>query len=194
LGHFLDSLAAQAPARGKRLRVNTCTLYAAACSVRFAVDHYLKAVNAGVLSLDKLWLHVLSDRNEKDDGLPSPEIPAYGKSLLYLVSRALDDARKMPLLGFERALDPKYASDADQWNGTELEALQTWQSVWATQRPTTGTTLLKVHGKPRVRCTREGGEVQATHGSFDNSIDALGETLERIKGSGLIGDMEWLDF
>ena len=198
LGHLLDSLAAQVnaqgKAQGKRLRINTCTLYAAACSVRFAVDHYLKAANAGVLSLDKLWLHVLSDRNEKDDGLPSPEIPAYGKSLLYLVSRALDDARKMPLLGFERALDPKYASDADQWNGTELEALQTWQSVWATQRPTPGTTLLKVHGKPRVRCTREGGEMPATHGSFDNSIEALGETLERIKGSGLIGDMEWLDF
>ena len=196
LGHMLDSLAARSPVSGsdQRLHVNTCSLYAAACSVRFAVDHYVKAANSDVLSLDKLWLYVLSDRNEKDDGLPSPEIPAYGKSLLYLVSRALDDARKMPLLGFERALDPKYASDADQWKGTELEALRAWQAAWAPQRSSAGETLLKVLSKPRVRSTREGDEVPATHGSFDNNIDVLSETLERIKGSGLMGEMEWLDY
>ena len=195
LGHFLDRvIAAKAPAQGPTLRVQTCTLFAAACSVRFAVEHYLKAAASGVLSLERLWLYVLSDECEKNDGLPSPEIPAYGKSLLYLVSRALDDVRKMPLLGMERALDPKYAHDADQWNRDELASVQMWQAQWSSMLPALGEHLANVVTKPRVQNTREGGQAQATHGSFDNNIDALSETLLRLKGSALVGEVEWLDY
>ena len=66
--------------------------------------------------------------------MPSPQLPAYGKSLLYLVSRALDDRRKMPLLGMERALLPKYANDADQWAGEELSTVRQWQSRWGSAK------------------------------------------------------------
>jgi len=193
LGHLLDRLA-DPGRRAASLEVQSCTLYAAACSVRFAVDHYLGAADRGVLPLDRLWLAVLSDANEKDDALPRPDFPVYGKSLLYLVSRALDDARKQPLLGMERALDAAYANDAEQWSADELASLKTWQRRGPGLVPPPRANAVRVVRSPQVRNTRAGGQVAATHGSFDNHIELLTETIERIRGAPLIGELEWLDF
>lgn len=191
LGHLLErmtrqDLLAAAP------RVTTCTLFAAACSVRFAVERYLAAADANLLDLGRLWLYGLSDENEKRDGLPTPSLALYGKSLLYLVSRALDDERKMPLLGMERALLPRYATDPDQWDERELPSVQVWQARWQMQR---GAELLgRIETAHSVPDTRAGGQEQATHGSFDNHLRAMTETLERIRGGALVAPMEWLDY
>ncbi|MDM0057978.1 C1 family peptidase [Variovorax fucosicus] len=192
LGHLLDrmvALNAQAGAAAA-LQAASCTLFAPACSSQFAVGHYLPAALAGALDLRQLRLHVLSDANEKKDGLPTPRVPAYGKSLLYLVSRALDDLRKQPLLGMERALNPAYANDDEQWDVGALPFVQQWLATW----PGAAQGLLDVLQPPRVRNTREGNQVQATHGSFDNNIDVLTALLERLAGGALIGPMEWLDY
>jgi hypothetical protein len=45
-----------------------------------------------------------------------------------------------------------------------------------------------------VTVTREGGQCKSTHGSFDNNIAALTETIERIKGSSVVAPLEWLDY
>ncbi|HWI82633.1 C1 family peptidase [Ramlibacter sp.] len=190
LGHFL-SLAAGASTGGTpALTVTTSTLFAAACSCAFANRHYGAAQAKGVLDLSKLWLYVLDDQNEKADGLPTPAVPAYGKSLLYLVSRALDDARKMPLLGMQRAQLASYAGDADQWSEAQLSEVQQWQSAW----PGAAQSLLRVVDTPQVQVTREGGQIKASHGSFDNNIAVLTETIERIKGAPLAAPLEWLDY
>ena len=47
---------------------------------------------------------------------------------------------------------------------------------------------------PKVRNTRAQDQIDATHGSFDNNIEVLTETLVRIKGAPLVGEMEWLDY
>ena len=44
LGHLLDML------RTVGLSGQTCSLYAPACTVRFALDHYRPAIEAGVLA------------------------------------------------------------------------------------------------------------------------------------------------
>ena len=204
LGHFLRLLAGVAApaaspappgsgthARAPQLGVETATLFAAACSVRFAKLHYLGAAQAGVLDLAKTWLYVLSDANEKADGLPSPQQPAYGKSLLYLVSRALDDVRKQPLLGMERAHDAHYLADDDQWHESELAALAHWQARWP---PAAGLGLLRSVNTPEVRTSRADDRSAATHGSFDHNIEAIGETISRMSGRALVAPLEWLDY
>jgi hypothetical protein len=163
LGHLLERMGASGP------KVRTCTLFAPACSMSFAARYYLPAAEAGLLDLERLWIHYLSDANEKRDGVPSPGVPAYGKSLLYLVSRALDDVRKMPLLGLERALDPRFARDAEQWAESELAFIRQWQSRW--DRSELGIRV----DKP-----------DATHGSFDEDGDTLRAALERIRGARLV--------
>lgn len=188
LGHFLALATAAQGGVPPVLRVKTCTLYAAACSSEFADQHYLPAAQRGVLALSDLSLYVLSDENEKADGLPTPAVPAYGKSLLYLVSRALDDVRKMPLLGMQRAQLAAFEEDGDQWAQAELGTIQQWLQQW----PAAG--QLRVVATPSVRVTRDGGQIQATHGSFDNNIDVITETLERIRQAPLVAPLEWLDY
>lgn len=184
LGHLLGRLAGPDP-----MTVASCELYAAACSSAFAVQHYGAAHQAGVLPLDRLRLHVLSDANERADGLPDAQRDIYGKSLLYLVSRALDDVRKQPLLGMERALmapEPLWLDD--QWVGPPNPDVAAWLELWPAGR------LLHRVDTPKVRTTRTGDQIAASHGSFDNNIDVLTGTLERIRGQALVSPMEWLDY
>lgn len=190
LGHLLDLLGAMDTDQ-PALPVTTCTLYAAACSTGFAVQHYLGAATAGVLPLDRLHLYHLSDGNEKGDALPSTSTPIYGKSLLYLVSRALDDIRKQPLLGMERALLPAFAKDEEQWEKKMLPGVQQWQKAWGPLAAKNG--LLHTVTTPKVRTTRVQDQIDATHGSFSSNIDVWSETLVRVKGAPLVGEMEWLD-
>lgn len=185
LGHLLSLSARQAAP----LQLATATLLAPACSAAFANQHYVAADQAQVLKLANLWLHVLSDENEQADGLPTPALPAYGKSLLYLVSRALDDVRKQPLLGMERMQLAQYADDADQWDAGQLTEVARWQAAW----PGAGAGLLQVVKEPDVRTTRTGRSEPATHASFDNNIDVMTATLERIRADALVAPLEWLD-
>lgn len=191
LGHLLER-AMKPDLKAASPKIHTCTLFAAACSMRFAVERYVAAADKKLLDLERLWLYYLSDNNEKRDGLPSPRLAAYGKSLLYLVSRALDDERKMPLLGMERAVQPGYENDSDQWEASELPFIQTWQSRWKPQ--VANETLARSVTTPSIQNTKAGGQIQATHGSFDNNIPVLRETIERIKGAPLVSEIEWLDF
>jgi hypothetical protein len=48
--------------------------------------------------------------------------------------------------------------------------------------------------EPTVRTTARGDRIQATHGSFDNNLDVIGETLRRIRGAPLVAPLEWLDY
>ena len=196
LGHLLQRFL-DPKVRKAAPPAQTISLYAAACSVRFAVERYIAAAQAKLLSPDRLWLYCLSDERERGDGLPSPSMPAYGKSLLYLVSRALDDAKKMPLLGFERAAFPGYARAKDkkaqeQWDKDELSFLLEWQKFWKAEA--NGEKLGRITTEPNVPNTRTGGTIPATHGSFDNNITVLTETIERIAGAPLVAPMEWLDY
>ncbi|MBK6337886.1 MAG: C1 family peptidase [Betaproteobacteria bacterium] len=182
LGHLVDRLGRAAGG----VRVDSCALFAAACSARFAVAHFVGAP-AAVLAPERMFLHHLSEQNEKDDFLVgSAAANLYGKSLLYLVSRALDDERKMPLLGMERALDPAFNS-GDYWAERELPLLVRLQAglAGATRTPVTA---------PRVRTTRTGESIAAAHGAFDNSVDLLTATITRVTGAPPVTEVEWLDY
>ena len=78
--------------------VASVSLFAPACTLEFAVDHYLPAIEQGILARDRLHIDNLSDARELDDN-----VGPYGKSLLYLVSRALEIVHKKPLLGMQVA-------------------------------------------------------------------------------------------
>jgi hypothetical protein len=192
LGHLLPLLAAPRNGAGM-VKVTSCSLYAAACSMRFAVDKYLKQ-GKRVLRSEDIHLHYLSERNEKDDflaGIKAAGLHLYGKSLLYLVSRALDDVRKIPLLGLERAVETAWHGGdqkrlRDQWEPTHLEFIEHWLAGFKG----------KLHrvDKPSVTINKKGKTIPAQHGSFDNNIETLKQTIELIGGKPLPKPIEWLDY
>lgn len=207
LGHLLERMSARGEAP---TGVSSCSLLAPACSVEFANERYLAAAATTLLPLERLWLYVLSDDNEKRDGLPTPERDLYSKSLLYLVSRALDDHRKMPILGLHRALLADYAQGKlarEQWHEKQISAVQTWQQAWNAAGGAARTVVVLPtrvpNTKPPTASTADGhqgqgslspGTTQATHGSFDNNITVLTQAIERIAGRSLVSPMEWLDY
>ncbi len=93
-GEFLASLNAMGTAGGP---VATCSLMAPACTVDFFRKTYEPRIGkAGRGGLGKLVQYNLIKQRELDD-----TVGPYQKSLLYFVSNAFEEKKKMPLLGME---------------------------------------------------------------------------------------------
>ena len=169
LGAFLGQMASE------RLTARTVSLYAPACTVGFANSTYLPAAELKVIDPRRVAVEVLSDSNELDDS-----VGPYGKSLLYLVSRALEPIHKTPILGMEATWEPKLDKEgvfAAPAPGRPNPDVALWRKAWA-----------KRSGEARVLESKRVVEelpaftVRAVHGCFDNWIDGIEGTLARILG------------
>jgi pimeloyl-ACP methyl ester carboxylesterase len=167
LGHLLTRLAGRVP-------VNTCSLYAPACSIPFALRHFIPPVEQRVLSKSNLFCDILTDERERADS-----VGPYGKSLLYLVSRALENVHKTPLLGMETAW-PRGPKFEDQWHRSYAADLARWHKFAA------GDIRPKRHGADRANVSDGVEMIPLAHGSFDNDIAVVDQTLRRIHGGRLI--------
>jgi hypothetical protein len=164
LGYLLDFFIQQ------RLPAHTCTLFAPACTVRFALNHYKPAIEAPkILNKSEVVFEILNDAREQADS-----VGPYGKSLLYLVSRALEDYHKTPLLGMAKAWD--FSSKTD-WHSALEKTVHEWQKFWGNGKPPIEHS--EIHVSDGV------GEIPLAHGSFDNDIVVMTRTLERILGKNL---------
>lgn len=154
------------------LKIKSCRLYAAACTTGFAGAYYVPALRDG--TIERLTCDVMSDDREQDDS-----VGPYGKSLLYLVSRALEDKHKTPILGMERVwVDPRKVTDAELQEYWHTDTLQSVKSVIQSLR--VQGVRLQVHSKERISTGRR--EIPIAHGTFDNDVDVLSETLREIRG------------
>lgn len=180
----------------REINVETCTLFAPACDVSFAYDHFGEAINEKRLNRTKLKIRVLSNILELDD-----TVGPYGKSLLYLVSRALERWHKTPLLGLATVFDRNFATE-EFWHKETLGTLERWQKFfWEDTTPPTGfavkgtemqtDTLTVVSSK--WMSTNAEAKIKSAHGSFDNSIEYIGELVETIHGGKLLNPISALD-
>jgi hypothetical protein len=99
LGHMLQAL----DALENDKIVKSCNLMAPACTVDFYKEYYAPRLgrrrrNAPVVRIPSLNIYNLNEELELDDNV----VLAYRKSLLYLVSRALEKERDKPILGMQK--------------------------------------------------------------------------------------------
>lgn len=170
LGHLLTALSA----RRLSAMVKSAHLYAPACTVQFANRHYAPNVEL----MKRLYIDLLSDRVERNDNVAA----VYRKSLLYLVSNALEVDLRTPLLGLENAFKEDYAG----WDGTSStgDTLRSWHRAVAEAGLEPGGRLT-VLDADKVMVARPDRCVGAGHASFDNDLDVIGRTLSRIVGAPL---------
>ena len=172
LGRLLGNLAQ----KGLSSHVKSVHLYAPACTVAFANLHY--ATQAEIMN--KLHLDILADQREQDDNVAY----VYQKSLLYFVSNALEADVRMPILGLENVFNPKYAG----WDGSpsSAEALANWRNAADLCKLQS---RLTVHHEEKIVTRRANGLPEkiesASHGGFDNNVEIINRTLERITGAAL---------
>jgi hypothetical protein len=178
LGHLLSGMASRAQARSTTVDelIDSVHLYAPACTVQFANEHYAPHKPL----LQRTHIHLLSDQIELDDNT----VGIYRKSLLYLVSNALESDLRTPILGLEKVF--KADGDHGQWDGTSStgDTLRAWRRTVAesglSQRLTVLNTAKVLTAVSKGAKPAE--SVRAAHGSFDNDIDVVTRTLISITG------------
>lgn len=174
LGRLLGNLGQ----KGLTGNVKSVHLYAPACTVAFANRYY--APQAEIMS--KLHLDILADQREQDDNVAH----IYQKSLLYFVSNALEADLRMPILGLENVYNPGYSG----WDGSSnaAETLINWRTAVEISKLKD---RLTIHNEEKFVTRRgNGADIQektenASHGGFDNSVEIISSSLERITGATL---------
>jgi len=177
LGNWLDVLA-----RRKSMKVKTISLYAPACTVRFANEHLNNAVAKALFSKTALSVDVLSSEREKAD-----TIGPYNKSLLYLVSRAFEDMHKEPIFGLHASWVDKDGqneySDQNVKPSDEqiarMESIDAMRDFWKKHLPLN---VLTKQNNP-VSTSRKNDSIPLSHTSFENDIEIMEATLKRITGA-----------
>ncbi|MFC4310182.1 C1 family peptidase [Steroidobacter flavus] len=152
--------------------VESCTLWAPACTVELFKQHYLPAIKKK--RIKRFALFALSDKSEQDDNCAN----IYHKSLLYLVSHAFEDKPRIPLfrdgvpiLGMEKFL----RKDA------ELMALFKGDNA---------SLVISPNNKPLNSID---ASTSLHHGDFDDDSATVRATLRRILGDG-VGKTESISF
>lgn len=171
-GHLIQALI------GLGVQPTSLTLYAPACSLAFALKHFVQPVEAGILAKNKFWLHILSDQNEQDDS-----VGPYGKSLLYLVARGFEDVRKTPSAGLAHTIDPTATDDDDdQWKDRFWGDVQTWRAFVASlPKQKDGVAACEIVTAKSMH-TGQQRYIPAAHGAFDNGVDVVSRTINRVLG------------
>jgi hypothetical protein len=169
LGHLSKRLVA------RKVDIASLGLYAPACTMAFATDFLGKALTAGRLDRRRVHFELLSDQRERDD-----TVGPYGKSLLYLVSRALEEMHKTPLLGLAAAWNADDAGDVV--NRRRRGDVAAWRKLWA------GGPKPREHDETRVDDGQ--GAIPIAHGSFDNDVAVVTRSIELIRGSPLTFPVE----
>jgi predicted alpha/beta hydrolase family esterase len=143
--------------------VESCTLWAPACTVELFKQHYLPAIKKK--RIKRFALFALSDKSEQDDNCAN----IYHKSLLYLVSHAFENKPRIPLfqegvpiLGMEKHL----RKDAD------LAALFKAENA---------SLIISPNNKPLNSID---GSTSLHHGDFDDDDATVRATLRRILNDG----------
>lgn len=176
LGHFLEDLRQRKLGDKKKPPVRTVTLWAPACTIAFAGRYYGHTTEKHVIADGGLHVDLLNDELERADFVGKEQL--YGKSILYLVSRALEDDHKTPLLGLEWALKDRFkeAFEKDIFAGVTRKSAEDW--VAQLKRINASFSVLE------DRETTNGlAEIPVRHGSFDNDIAINTEMLRRILGA-----------
>lgn len=171
LGHLLTAVSA----RGLDTHMASVHLYAPACTVQFANRHY--ATHAQLMQ--RLHLHVLSDRVERNDSVAA----VYRKSLLYFVSNALEMDLRTPILGLQNVFEPDYAG----WDGTSStgDTLRAWrEAVQTAGLQQAG--RIHVLDQDKVQTALPDKRIDAAHGSFDNDLEVMSHTLLGIINGPLV--------
>jgi hypothetical protein len=97
-----------------------------------------------------------------------------------MVSDALEPDVRTPILGMANVMDVGYTG----WDGSSStgEALGNWRQAAKQSGLDKRTDILDVD---KVKTSSSGTTISASHGSFDNNVEVVTRTLERITGKKL---------
>jgi hypothetical protein len=172
-GHFLAALNAF------DLKARSVHLWAPACTAAYATETYGTAFSNGTAEPRSTFIGVLSDKNEATD----PCVPvAYSKSLLYLISRALEPDHKTPVIGMQKCWKAWWPAKNDDFFSHEKriqDELKAWNEA---AKDVVLDKPIEESNVPTQRDRQEVKTIKSNHGSFDNNLDVVNAAIARILG------------
>ncbi|HEX8169989.1 MAG TPA: C1 family peptidase [Thermoanaerobaculia bacterium] len=147
---------------GYGVPIKTCTLWAPACTMKFFEQFYAPVMSR----IGQFSIFTLTDRAEQDDNCAG----IYNKSLLYLVSNALEDTPHIPGLR----------------DGTPILGMETWLDAALKKNTPLAAQLrkIKVVRSPNTQALDSGRAATAKHhGEFDDDHAVVKSTFIRILGA-----------
>ena len=150
----------------RKLPVQTLQFLAPACTTALFKEEVLDRVNGK--KIGHFALYTMDRHHERRD----PTVPAYGKSLLYLVSRGFEERSGEPILGLQESIydDP----DLEAFLGLGSHSTQHAEVVWS---PVDAAARLPQRSS------------STTHGGFDDDPDTMESALLRILGVSNMGGL-----
>lgn len=143
------------------LKIDTCTLWAAACTTGFFNEHYTPLI--GKSKLGRIAMFNLSDRAERDDHCAH----VYQKSLLYLVSHAFEEKARVPWI----------SPDGTPIAGMEKHALKD-PKIAAKIKSGELELIIAPNNSPSGN---ENASEARAHGAFDDDENTIQALMARIK-------------
>lgn len=155
--HFLPALVAQRPSAVPAVNVTTLHLLAPAVTIDVFKARLRKLTGPGQ-PITRLTMFTMTDDLETAD----PSLKPYGKSLLYLVSGAFEDAVPTRLLGLQKSLK----QDLDMIRFFGLGGTNKVADV--------------IFSKTQETAALDTKSEAHTHGGFDNDVATMTSVLRRI--------------
>jgi hypothetical protein len=167
VGHSAGSilLGGLLPRLTKGVVVETCTLWAPACTMDVYRKQYLPAIRTK--QIRNFGLFTLTDKAEQDDNCGK----IYHKSLLYLVSHAFE----------ARLREPSFRKTVDDGSEPILGMAKFVEQLPKAERPSDW--VLAPNARPKGR----DASAATAHGAFDDDPGTLQATLARILGKAAVG-------
>lgn len=167
--------------RGLEMKIDTCTLWAPACTVELFLESY--APHIADSTLRNFELYTLTDFSEREDNCAK----IYNKSLLYLVSNAFEKDPRIPLtlpygtpvFGMEKFLNPRF------WNEDEERKINNKKMKSMFVRNKSNANVMKdLFEKYKIEWVKSpddsGKSSSQTHGGFDDDRKCVESTFKRI--------------
>ncbi len=150
LAHLLEAFRKIVP----KQKITTCSLMAPACTIDVFNSHYSPHLGskAGKFGIDKMTIYNLTDELELADNVAI----IYRKSLLCLVSKALEEVREAKILGMQR-----YSAELENTSPKALDFVYS-------------------KGQKKTTKLRSASE---SHGGFDNDKYTMNDILSTILGT-----------
>jgi len=148
---------------GLGLTIQTCTLWAPACTVALFESSYVPAIRDG--RIRECALYTLTDDTERDDHCAK----IYNKSLLYLVSNAFEKRARIPIMRPE--------GEPILGMSRFVEASPVLKRLIADKRIDW---VLSPNAEPATDCRASRA---TSHGGFDDDLPTVTSTLARIRGT-----------
>lgn len=161
---LVQHLTAPADEGGLGVKLDSCTLWAPACTMALFENGYQTAIEDG--RIGRFALYTLTDQAERDDNCAR----IYNKSLLYMVSNAFEARARIPLIRPDGVPLLGMARFVQQHEGL-TRLIKKGKATWI-QSPNSLTP-----GAP-------GSSASTAHGGFDDDKATVSSTLAFILGEG----------